>query len=342
MMTVPTQAAQALPLYVPEMLKFVYAEDDPLVIAELEADEPNIRNPKLWEVRAGNGAGLPNEYIVAPREGLETVGNTADLDTDPRHGLPESQINRILMDPELYGLVDPDGFAPSMMAIVRVARKDFVTKDGLTWNNGGYGNTLRLNDELTGKGRIRVSCRESSGAAAPCEWWRTSPTYSRGNNNDSLSVTMWHPKDRGAWSGPGIWIIIGYYGELTDDILNIPLRGEEGTVEGLKPTPTPEKTTSAPTVTATGNNTPTPTGTGPVWTGTGEPPSPPTTDTTATPPKYGDANVDNKTDIDDILFVRDEIFGANKITAKGRTNLKMSATDTCKVDHILAIRDVIF
>ena len=98
---------------------------------------------------------------------------------------------------------------------------------------------------------------------------------------------------------------------------------QEGTVEYLKDLEYVGGTVSSATPTSTGTTT---------------------TETPTPPPagELGDANCDDKINIDDILFVRDEIFGANKITVLGRLNLKMSATDTCKIDHILAIRDVIF
>ncbi|MCL2433034.1 MAG: InlB B-repeat-containing protein, partial [Clostridia bacterium] len=91
--------------------------------------------------------------------------------------------------------------------------------------------------------------------------------------------------------------------------------------------------TPSPSSTATA--TPTPSGT------TTDDPSPSPSDT-ITVGKLGDANCDTFVNIDDILFVRDEIFGAGKITPQGRANLLMTADDTCKIDHILAIRDVIF
>ncbi|MCL2434158.1 MAG: hypothetical protein FWD16_06555, partial [Clostridia bacterium] len=107
------------------------------------------------------------------------------------------------------------------------------------------------------------------------------------------------------------------------------------------PTPTGTNTTGTPdTPTPTGTNTtgtpdtPTPTG------NTDTPDSP--TPTEDKPTKLGDANCDGFVNIDDILFVRDEIFGANKITAIGRLNLLMGPDDRCSIDHILAIRDVIF
>ncbi|MCL2433599.1 MAG: hypothetical protein FWD16_03660, partial [Clostridia bacterium] len=58
--------------------------------------------------------------------------------------------------------------------------------------------------------------------------------------------------------------------------------------------------------------------------------------------KLGDANCDSLVNIDDILLVRDAIFGTKPITPQGRINLQMQESDKPNIDHILLIRDAIF
>jgi len=56
----------------------------------------------------------------------------------------------------------------------------------------------------------------------------------------------------------------------------------------------------------------------------------------------GDANCDGAVNIDDILLVRDVIFGTATLKPQGRANLRMKDGDKANIDHILFIRDIIF
>jgi len=72
-------------------------------------------------------------------------------------------------------------------------------------------------------------------------------------------------------------------------------------------------------------------------------PTPTQTKSITPPPKiYGDANCDDLININDILFVRDVIFGEKDLSPQGRLNLKLGPDDDIKIDSILYIRDVIF
>ncbi|MCL2434264.1 MAG: hypothetical protein FWD16_07105, partial [Clostridia bacterium] len=59
-------------------------------------------------------------------------------------------------------------------------------------------------------------------------------------------------------------------------------------------------------------------------------------------PRKGDANCDGSVDVNDILLVRDVIFGIAKLTPQGRRNLNLEPAAPVNVDHILFIRDCIF
>jgi len=104
-------------------------------------------------------------------------------------------------------------------------------------------------------------------------------------------------------------------------------------------TPTPNGTaaTSTPTPTATAI---TPTTQGPVISATPTATAKPTA--TTAPPKPGDANCDGLVNIDDILLVRDVIFGLKSLTAQGRINLSITEDKQANIDTILMIRDIIF
>jgi len=56
----------------------------------------------------------------------------------------------------------------------------------------------------------------------------------------------------------------------------------------------------------------------------------------------GDADCSGEVNIDDILLVRDAIFGDDELSAQGRRNLLMEEGDEPTIIHILLIRDVIF
>jgi len=72
----------------------------------------------------------------------------------------------------------------------------------------------------------------------------------------------------------------------------------------------------------------------------------PTPITSEEPPPVitlGDALCNGKpASIDDILFVRDVIFGLKTLSAQGRLNLCMAADAPVTIKAILFIRDVIF
>ncbi|MCL2434157.1 MAG: hypothetical protein FWD16_06550 [Clostridia bacterium] len=117
------------------------------------------------------------------------------------------------------------------------------------------------------------------------------------------------------------------------------------------PTPTPTKT---PTPTPTKTPTPTPTNT-PTPTPTQTPTATPAPNTTAIPQAsqaiissatptllHGDADCNNTVNIDDILLVRDVIFGTAHLKPQGKINLGLGQDNRATIDHILLIRDVIF
>ncbi|MCL2433931.1 MAG: hypothetical protein FWD16_05375, partial [Clostridia bacterium] len=219
------QAAQTGPIYFPEMLKFQYAEDSAEVLAELEAEEPNLRNPKLWQAQAWNNPGCFLEYIVAPREGLDVIGN-GTLPSDPRWGVTVTGIEKIMADPEGYNLSAPGGALPTLMAIVRIARYDMASvAKGPLWTTGGaFQNTIRFHDDID-VSKVRVSIREGTDAFVKCNWW-ASDGYSRNEMANNINFGMWHPRTwNDAWAAPGLCLIIGYYGEITDAIKEIPFRG---------------------------------------------------------------------------------------------------------------------
>ena len=56
----------------------------------------------------------------------------------------------------------------------------------------------------------------------------------------------------------------------------------------------------------------------------------------------GDANCDGQVNIEDILLVRDVIFGMRELTPQGRRNLGLGPDDAVTIDSILYIRDIIF
>jgi len=118
------------------------------------------------------------------------------------------------------------------------------------------------------------------------------------------------------------------------------------------PTPTPTSTANAtatttlPTIeTPTDNPTPGVSET-PVFTTVAPPvvsdsPSP-TPSPTIDLFKLGDADCDGRVNVDDILLVRDVIFGQKSLMPQGRANLLMKNGEKPNIDHILLIRDVIF
>lgn len=99
----------------------------------------------------------------------------------------------------------------------------------------------------------------------------------------------------------------------------------------LSPTPTGNPATVLPTVMVTATVTAT-------ITATVTAPPTPTTDKF----KPGDANCDTLVNIDDILLIRDVIFGEKTLTPQGYLNLRLKQGDRVSIDHILLVRDVIF
>jgi len=56
----------------------------------------------------------------------------------------------------------------------------------------------------------------------------------------------------------------------------------------------------------------------------------------------GDANCDGKVNINDILFIRDVIFGVRELSPQGRVNLRLREGQITSIDQMLLVRDVIF
>jgi len=56
----------------------------------------------------------------------------------------------------------------------------------------------------------------------------------------------------------------------------------------------------------------------------------------------GDADCDGQVNINDILFVRDVIFGLKELTKQGFANLQLENGGKVTIEQILFIRDVIF
>jgi len=99
-------------------------------------------------------------------------------------------------------------------------------------------------------------------------------------------------------------------------------------------------TTPTPTATLTPSPTPSPTPTlTPV---TPSLPATPTPDDSPRPVLPGDANCDGNVDINDILLVRDVIFGLKTLPPQGYANLLLPEGERVTIDQILFIRDVIF
>jgi len=76
--------------------------------------------------------------------------------------------------------------------------------------------------------------------------------------------------------------------------------------------------------------------------GTSTPSPKPTSVPTPIPIIPGDVTGTGKVNIDDILLVRDVIFGITELTVQVRLNLGLGPDDAVTIDHILLIRDVIF
>ncbi|MCL2434296.1 MAG: hypothetical protein FWD16_07270, partial [Clostridia bacterium] len=110
------------------------------------------------------------------------------------------------------------------------------------------------------------------------------------------------------------------------------------------PTPTPSVPTesaTAPGPSATNNIAASPTTAVTLATteasATQMPPTP-----TLPPIMPGDADCNGAVNIDDILLVRDVIFGVKPLTGQGRRNLFLNEGERVSIDQILLIRDVIF
>jgi len=46
--------------------------------------------------------------------------------------------------------------------------------------------------------------------------------------------------------------------------------------------------------------------------------------------------------IEDILFIRDVVFGQKELSPQGRINMQLEIDDSVTIDTILYIRDIIF
>ena len=56
----------------------------------------------------------------------------------------------------------------------------------------------------------------------------------------------------------------------------------------------------------------------------------------------GDADCNLKVNINDILLIRDVIFGVKELSDQGFANVRLKVGDNVAIDQILLIRDVIF
>jgi len=280
-------------------------------------------------VNSRNNGGLIGIYCYENEIYDSYVGGTLDFGPDggwPSGGIA-SQLNPL---PTSYGPGNVQRVFQNANFINTATDTGGLV--GLVTKDGTIGNCYFNKDRMTGASGGKLFGRTNS---APTTFDNAALTEEECTDRDNFKNfdfdNVWgiHPDVNGGM--PFLRWAAKYYpgGENFNTPTPTPTETATPTPPASTETPTPTDTQTATSPTAA---LPTPTATV-----TGSPPT-----QTVDPLKPGDANCDGKVNIDDILLVRDVIFGVKFLIPQGYRNLGLEETGRASIDQILLIRDIIF
>jgi len=164
-------------------------------------------------------------------------------------------------------------------------------------------------------------------------------------NGTKLAGTFVNQPNEHNGGGPGMYYVAAYTGKFPENAEIAQPPTETPTETSITATPTGAVETTSPTKTPETHTPVTTEYPTPAITSKPLTPNPTQTPKTPTSPPQiepGDADCSGEININDILLVRDVIFGDRALTPQGYKNLGLEVNDDVNIEQILFIRDMIF